>query len=55
MTYHYASVIQAAHDGGTCAGGFGERDASRVESLVAVVVGEVEARHGDGGSVKRGW
>ena len=44
----YASVVDAADDRGAGAGGFGERNASRVESRIAVVVGEVEAGH-DGG------
>lgn len=45
-THHYAAIIYASHDGGSCAGGLGERHAARMQRGVAVVVGEVEARHG---------
>ena len=44
-----AAVEDAADDGGAGAGGFGEGDAAGVEGGIAIVVGEVEARHGGGG------
>ena len=43
-----ATVKDTADDGGSGAGGFGQRDAFGMEGSVAVVVGEVEARHGGG-------
>lgn len=46
--YHHAIVIDTADNGRSGAGGLGERHALGVESEVAVVVGEVEARHGGG-------
>lgn len=39
------SIVESADDGGTGGCGLRERDASGVEGEVAVVVGEVEARH----------
>lgn len=42
------SVVDATDDGGSCAGSLWQGDTLGVESEVAVVVGEVEARHGCG-------
>lgn len=53
-TYHDTSIKYATHDGGSCAGGLGQWDASRVQRCVAVVVGEVEPWH-DGGSLCQLW
>jgi hypothetical protein len=58
---HHAAVKQGAHNGGSCAGCLGQRDALCVEGGIAVVVGEVEAGHGgvgvrvagEGGVVQR--
>lgn len=47
--YYNTAIKDAADNGCACAGSFGQGDTSRVESEVAVVVGEVEARHGGGG------
>ena len=47
--YYDAADEDAADDCGAGACGFGEGDAAGVEGGVAVVVGEVEAGHGDGG------
>ena len=44
----YAAVEETAHNGRSCAGRLGQRDALGVESRIAVVVGEVEAAHGVG-------
>ena len=48
------AIIQSTNDGGTCGCGLWERDAFGVESEVAVVVGEVEARHVAGVRSTRG-
>jgi hypothetical protein len=40
-----ASVEETTDDGGTGAGGLGERDSLRVQSRIAVVVAEVETTH----------
>lgn len=42
---HDTAIVESTDDGGTSGCGLGKRDASGVESEVAVVVGEVEARH----------
>lgn len=48
------AIIQSTNDGCTCGCGLWERDAFGVEGEVAVVVGEVEARHVAGVRVTRG-
>lgn len=53
--YYDTAIKDAADDGCTSAGSFGEGNTSRVESEVAVVVGEVKARHGGGGRSARGF
>lgn len=50
-TDHYTSVKYTSYDRRSCAGRFGERDASRVQRRVTVVVGEIEARHCGGWTV----
>jgi hypothetical protein len=45
---NHAAVEETAHNGGSCAGRLGEWHTLRVEGCIAVVVGEVEAAHGDG-------
>lgn len=47
--YYDTAIKDTADDCRTSAGSFGEGNTSRVESEVAVVVGEVKARHGGGG------
>lgn len=49
--YHNALIVDASHNCCTSAGGFGKGNTPGVESRVAVVVGEVEARHRDNGDV----
>jgi hypothetical protein len=44
-THYYAAIENAADNGRSRAGGFGQRDAAGVEGRIAVVVGEVETRH----------
>jgi hypothetical protein len=44
-TYHNTTIEYTSHDSCSGAGGLGERHTSSVESRIAVVVGEVEARH----------
>ena len=48
-SYYDAAIKDTADNGCACAGSFREGDSSRVKSEVAVVVGEVEARHGGRG------
>ena len=44
-----AAIVEAADNGGSGGGRFGERNSASVEGEVPVVVAEVEARHrGDG-------
>lgn len=43
--YHDTAIIDTTDDSRTGTGGFGKRHALGVKRLVAVVVGEVEARH----------
>lgn len=38
QTYHYTSIKYASYDGSSCAGGLGQRDATRVQRGIAVVV-----------------
>lgn len=45
--YHNALIVNASHNCCTSAGGFGKWNTPGVKSRVAVVVGEVEARHRD--------
>lgn len=42
---HDTAIVESTNDGGTGGCGLRKRYASGVESEVAVVVGEVEARH----------
>jgi hypothetical protein len=44
-TYHNAVIVNTSDNCCTGAGGFGKRNPLGVKSRVAVVVGEVEARH----------
>jgi len=44
-TYHNAIIVNTSDDCCTGASGFGKRNPLGVKSRVAVVVGEVEARH----------
>jgi hypothetical protein len=44
-TYHYAAVKDAADNGRSRARGPGQRHSLGVQGRIAVVVGEVEARH----------
>lgn len=44
-TYHNTAIEYASHDSCSGAGGLGERHAPSMESRIAVVVREVEARH----------
>lgn len=44
-TYHHTAIVYATDDGSACAGGLGQRDTARMQGCIAVVVGEVEARH----------
>lgn len=53
-TYNNTSIVYAPDNGRSCACCLWERNSFRVESRIAVVVGEVEARHGErGGSAAR--
>lgn len=45
--YYNTIIVNAANNCRTSAGGFGKRNAPGVKSRVAVVVGEVKARHRD--------
>lgn len=51
MPYHNTLIVDASHNCCTSAGSFGKGNTPGVESRVAVVVGEVEARHRDKGDV----
>lgn len=44
-THHNATVEDAADNGCSCAGGLGQRHSPGMQGRIAVVVGEVEARH----------
>lgn len=44
-THHNATVEDAADNGCSCAGRLGQRHSPGVQGRIAVVVGEVEARH----------
>jgi hypothetical protein len=46
--YHNTIIVDATNNCRTSAGGFGKGNAPGVKSRVAVVVGEVKARHRDG-------
>lgn len=55
-TYNNTAVEDTPYDCGTGAGGLGQRDALGVEGRIAVVVGEVEARHvGQARRRERDW
>lgn len=45
--YHNTIIVNATNNRRTSAGGFGKGNAPGVKSRVAVVVGEVKARHRD--------
>jgi len=45
LTHHNAAVKDTADNGCSCAGRLGQRHSPGVQGRIAVVVGEVEARH----------
>lgn len=50
-SYDDAAVENAANDGGSGAGGLGQRHSASMESPISLMMTEVEARHdGDAGS-----
>lgn len=50
-TYHNTAIINTADNCRTGASSLRKRNTSGMESQVAVVVGEIEAAHGDGVAV----